>query len=155
MESHGPIVDQPVPCPYCGYDLRAHPEGATCPECGQWVLAGQWRWEMSRWFDGRVLDLWCVSVIQITAIAMVLFSVVTFAFGQVWTAGLGAAGLAYALTALVWYVIILASFVKNVRRPGFWNYPKRHRKRLFAWLLADALLFLTPVAIGGLLWIII
>lgn len=27
-------MDQPLPCPSCGYDLRASPRGSPCPECG-------------------------------------------------------------------------------------------------------------------------
>ncbi|MFO0874236.1 MAG: hypothetical protein U0575_09730 [Phycisphaerales bacterium] len=33
------LVDQPVPCAQCGFDLRGTPIGAVCPECGLRVLA--------------------------------------------------------------------------------------------------------------------
>lgn len=33
------LIEVPVPCTKCGYDLRATPIGGTCPECGQRVVA--------------------------------------------------------------------------------------------------------------------
>lgn len=151
MTALDPSFDLPAPCPYCGYDLRGHPEGAVCPECGRWVLAGQWRWEMSRWVDGRILDLWCIAVIQATAVGVVLFSAAAILFEQAWAAGFGAVSLLYGLIATIWYGWVAAGYLSRFRRHSFRAYPFRHRRRLFAWLVIDGLLILLPPALGLLL----
>lgn len=41
MSSAANLIDRPIPCAQCGYDLRGTAIGGACPECGLRVLASK------------------------------------------------------------------------------------------------------------------
>jgi hypothetical protein len=54
--TNAPLVDQPIPCAKCGFDLRGTPIGGFCPECGLKVVTTQAMMKPEGyWVDGNRL----------------------------------------------------------------------------------------------------
>ncbi len=68
-------MDRPLPCFFCGYDLRGSPPAGKCPECGRSLIdAVPFLDTMARRRAGWVIALVCLDAVLFFALlAFLLF----------------------------------------------------------------------------------
>jgi hypothetical protein len=75
MTNHTPEMSADLLCDRCGYDLRAHPDSAKCPECGQSVAESRrlatmprrpaWRESDPRWRRRMLAGAWILVLLPL------------------------------------------------------------------------------------------
>ena len=80
MTANPDAMSAEVPCHRCGYDVRAHPEGAICPECGASVaesrraaavpLRPHWRDSDPRWRRRILAGAWLLVLVPLVDVLL-------------------------------------------------------------------------------------
>ena len=111
--------DSSFPCPRCGYDLRAHPDHARCPECGRAVTQSAVLGAISHWVDRKLLDLWSIAVLQSTGLFCMVVAILAVRAGQYVAVGLGLAASFHLVVATCWYLVLWCRFCGVFERVPF------------------------------------
>ena len=132
--------DSSFPCPRCGYDLRAHPDHARCPECGHAVTQSAVLGAISHWVDRKLLDLWSIAVLQSTGLFCMVVAILAVRAGQYVAVGLGLAASFHLVVATCWYLVLLVQILRRLRARSLHRIPRDRRRNLWGWYLLDSVL---------------
>ncbi|MHC4091990.1 MAG: hypothetical protein ACYSVY_17270 [Planctomycetota bacterium] len=138
-------LDAPLYCAHCGYDLRSLPLDTVCPECGRPAKLGVPAAEVNRWAERTVVDLHCVAVLQTVAAIVAAFGLLLQ--GR-WVGLLVCPLPACVAGTLLWYALVLVSYLRHRATPNYRNVMVWRRKRVARWLLIDGLL-------TAVLWLVV
>lgn len=142
--------DQPdlatLPCPRCGYDLRAHERFATCPECGSPHDLQKLRRYIKLLPERLLVDLWSICVLLVVGGFGMGVSFYAMMRGQYAALLTMLLGLVLVVCALMWYAATWWQSLEISRGALRLAIPVGQRKRVRRWILADAGLLALVVA---------
>lgn len=135
-----------LPCPRCGYDLRAHERFATCPECGSPQDLEELRRHIKLLPERLLVDLWSIGVLVFVGGFGMVVSYFAMGKGQYAALLTMLLGLVLVVCALMWFAATWWQ-VGQLRRGPLRGAIRPHdRKRIRRWIVADGAMLLLLAA---------
>lgn len=136
------------PCPACGYDLRGHGARARCPECGETVCPSDAAYEVNRWVDHRLIDLWSIGLFLVLGLAALVITLITLRRGEYVAVLTGVLAAAYLAAGTIWLAgVVVAASIRRLR-PIHRSVTASRRRKMRHWISVNALLLAAAAAIA-------
>jgi hypothetical protein len=145
-------LHQAAYCPRCGYDQRGRAVGDRCPECGEQSDVGVAIEQIHIWARNAITDLWCVAILQLIGMACGLAGLVAGGRLHPVAGLLGAAAGTYLCSALAWYAVIVAGFLRRRSGPNYRNLSVQQRRVVTRWLMVDLFALVAPAVFLTIPW---
>lgn len=142
-----------LPCPRCGYDLRAHERFATCPECGSPQDLEKLRRHIKLLPERLLVDLWSICVLLVVGGFGMSVSYFAMTRGQYAALLTMLLGLVLVVCALMWYAATWWQSMEMARGAIRHAIPIGQRQRIRRWLIADGAILMMVVS-GSVLSVI-